>query len=69
MPYPEALDTLRLLARLEGVLLDPTYTAKAMAGMLAAIREGMLRPATVPLFVHTGGAFGLMARRELFPAG
>jgi D-cysteine desulfhydrase len=66
IPYPEAIDTLRLLARREGVLLDPTYTAKAMTGMLAAIRSGGLRPGAVPLFIHSGGAFGLMARRDLF---
>ena len=66
IPYPEALETLRLLARREGVLLDPTYTAKGFTGMLEAIRNGGVRPGATPLFVHTGGAFGLMARRDLF---
>lgn len=68
IPYPEAVETLRLLARTEGLLLDPTYTAKAMTGMLAAVRGGGLRAGAVPLFLHTGGAFGLMARRDLFTA-
>jgi D-cysteine desulfhydrase len=64
--YPEAVEAIRLLARSEAVLLDPTYTAKAMAGMLATIRRGGIRKGAVPLFIHTGGAFGLMARRDLF---
>jgi D-cysteine desulfhydrase len=67
IPYPESLEAIRLLARIEGVLLDPTYTSKAMAGMLAVIRGGQVRSGAVPLFIHTGGAFGLMARRDLFP--
>ena len=67
IPYPEAVETTRLLARNEGILLDPTYTSKAMTGMLATIRRaGGPRPGAVPVFVHTGGAFGLMARRDLF---
>lgn len=66
LPYPAAIETTRLLARREGVLLDPTYTSKGMTGMLATIRNGGIRPGAVPMFVHTGGAFGLMARRDLF---
>ena len=64
--YPEAVETIELLARSEGIVLDPTYTAKAMTGMLAAIRRGEVREGAVPVFVHTGGAFGLFARRDLF---
>ena len=37
-----------------------------MTGMLGTIAAGDLRPGAVPLFVHTGGVFGLMARRDLF---
>jgi D-cysteine desulfhydrase len=68
IPYPEAVETVRLLARTEGLLLDPTYTAKAMTGMLATIRNGGVRRGATPVFLHTGGAFGLMARRDLFAA-
>lgn len=64
--YPAAIDTIRLLARTEGVLLDPTYTGKAMTGMLHAIRTGLVRDGAVPVFLHTGGSFGLLARPELF---
>ena len=66
IPCPAAVETIRLLARSEGVLLDPTYTSKAMTGMIETIRRGGVRPGAVPVFIHTGGAFGLMARRDLF---
>lgn len=66
IPYPRAIETTRLLARTEGVLLDPTYTSKGMTGAIAAATTGRLRPGAVPLFLHTGGAFGLMARLDLF---
>jgi D-cysteine desulfhydrase len=66
IPYAAAIETTRLLARSEGVLLDPTYTSKGMTGMIATIRNGGVRAGATPVFVHTGGAFGLMARRDLF---
>jgi D-cysteine desulfhydrase len=66
IPFPAAVETIRLLARTEGVLLDPTYTSKAMTGMIETIKNGGVRPGAVPVFIHTGGAFGLMARRDLF---
>ncbi len=66
IPYAQAIETVRLLARTEGLLLDPTYTAKAMTGVLATIRNGGVRRGATPVFIHTGGAFGLMARRDLF---
>ncbi len=66
IPTPAALETLKLLARTEGILLDPTYTAKAMSGFLDFVKAGRVRPGALPLFIHTGGVFGLMARRDLF---
>jgi 1-aminocyclopropane-1-carboxylate deaminase/D-cysteine desulfhydrase-like pyridoxal-dependent ACC family enzyme len=66
IPYPAALEAIELLGRTEGLMLDPVYTGKAMAGMLATIRNGGVRPGAVPVFMHTGGAFGLLARRDLF---
>jgi 1-aminocyclopropane-1-carboxylate deaminase/D-cysteine desulfhydrase-like pyridoxal-dependent ACC family enzyme len=64
--YPEAIDTIRTVAQTEGVLLDPTYTGKAMTAMLDLIRRHEVRPDSTPVFLHTGGAFGLMPQRELF---
>jgi D-cysteine desulfhydrase len=68
IPFPEAVDTIHQLATREGILLDPSYTAKALTGMLSFIRDGALRPDATPVFLHTGGVFGLMARRDLFSA-
>jgi D-cysteine desulfhydrase len=68
-PHPAAVETIRLLGRTEGIMLDPTYTSKAMCGTLEMIRRGEnaggLRKDSTPVFIHTGGAFGLMARRDL----
>lgn len=66
IPYPDEVETIRLVARTEGLLLDPVYTGKAMTGMLSDLGSGRTRPDAVPIFLHTGGAFGLMARRDLF---
>ena len=67
IPYPAAVETTKLLATREGILLDPTYTSKAMTGTIATIRAGNVRPGAIPVFIHTGGVFGLFARRDLFP--
>jgi 1-aminocyclopropane-1-carboxylate deaminase/D-cysteine desulfhydrase-like pyridoxal-dependent ACC family enzyme len=48
------------LARTEALFVDHTYTAKAMAGLIAACRDGRFRARTV-LFWHTGGQVGLFA--------
>lgn len=50
-----------LAARLEGLILDPVYTGKAMAGLVAARRDGRIGPATPTVFVHTGGMPALFA--------
>lgn len=52
---------IELLARTEGLLLDPVYTAKAMAGLLAMIRAGTSGEDAAVVFIHTGGAPVLFA--------
>jgi 1-aminocyclopropane-1-carboxylate deaminase/D-cysteine desulfhydrase-like pyridoxal-dependent ACC family enzyme len=47
------------LARAEGLALDPVYTAKAFAGLTAAVRDGEIRPGQRTVFLHTGGLPGL----------
>jgi D-cysteine desulfhydrase len=65
---PEELQTLLRLARLEGLVLDPVYTLKAFLGMLAHIRQGIVRPGERVLFLHSGGHAGLPAKaQELAP--
>ena len=54
VPSPEAADAIRLVGRTEGVLLDPTYTGKAMAGLLEHLRRGFVPHRSV-VFLHTGG--------------
>ena len=54
-------DALILAARTEGLLLDPVYTGKAMAGLVAARASGRIGPATRTVFVHTGGTPALFA--------
>jgi D-cysteine desulfhydrase len=48
-------EAIQLAARLEGLVLDPVYTGKAMAGLIAARRRGDIGRATRVVFVHTGG--------------
>lgn len=56
---PAAADAMRTAARTEGLLLDPVYTAKALAGLAAAVADGDVRPGERTVFVHTGGLPGL----------
>jgi L-cysteate sulfo-lyase len=50
-----------LAARLEGLLFDPVYTGKALAGMIDLVRKGWFDGAENVVFIHTGGAAGLFA--------
>jgi D-cysteine desulfhydrase family pyridoxal phosphate-dependent enzyme len=61
-PTPECLEALRIAARLEGLILDPVYTGKAMAGLIGWTREGRFTDQHSVLFWHTGGAPALFAR-------
>jgi D-cysteine desulfhydrase family pyridoxal phosphate-dependent enzyme len=60
-PTPECLEAIRTAARLEGLILDPVYTGKAMAGLIGWIREGRFTEHQSVLFWHTGGAPALFA--------
>ena len=55
IPSEAAVEAVKLFARTEGVILDPIYTGKAAAGMIAHVREGRFTPEDVLVFVHTGG--------------
>jgi 1-aminocyclopropane-1-carboxylate deaminase/D-cysteine desulfhydrase-like pyridoxal-dependent ACC family enzyme len=61
VPTPEGIEAIRALARAEGVMLDPVYTGKAMAGFLDLCRGGQIAPAEQVVFMHTGGTPGLFA--------
>jgi D-cysteine desulfhydrase family pyridoxal phosphate-dependent enzyme len=63
-----ALEAIERVAGLEGIVLDPVYTGKAVAGLIAAAREGRLGAGDTVVFWHTGGTVALFAHRyaELF---
>ena len=61
VPTAESQEALEVCARREGLFLDPTYTAKAMAGLIAHWRIGTFDAARTVLFWHTGGQVGLFA--------
>ncbi len=63
-PTPACQEALRLLATTEGVLLDPSYTAKAMAGLIADVRGERYKPSEVVVFIHTGGLPLVFAEAE-----
>ncbi|MFB6325513.1 D-cysteine desulfhydrase [Pantoea deleyi] len=60
-PNEEGMAAVKLLARLEGIMLDPVYTGKAMAGLLDGISRNRFRREGPLLFIHTGGAPALFA--------
>jgi D-cysteine desulfhydrase len=62
VPTPGCQEALLLAARTEGLLLDPVYTAKAMAGLITLARKGQLNGKRV-VFIHTGGLAGLLSSR------
>jgi len=61
VPTAEGMDAIRAAAELEGLLLDPVYTGKAMAGVRGLAARGDLRPDETVVFWHTGGAPALFA--------
>lgn len=60
-PNEEGMAAVNLLAQLEGILLDPVYTGKAMAGLIDGITQKRFKDEGPILFVHTGGAPALFA--------
>jgi 1-aminocyclopropane-1-carboxylate deaminase/D-cysteine desulfhydrase-like pyridoxal-dependent ACC family enzyme len=63
---PESIAAIRLAARLEGILLDPVFTGKAMAGLVADIESGHLGSGDLAVFVHTGGIPALFTHAREF---
>lgn len=61
LPTAAMIEAVKLLARLEGILLDPVYTGKAMAGLIDLVKRGQFAKGEKVLFVHTGGSPALYA--------
>ncbi len=65
-PTAAMVEAVETVARTEGILLDPVYTGKAMAGLLSLVRTGAIGPGETVVFWHTGGLPGLFAYPEVF---
>lgn len=63
-----SIEAIRMLARLEGILLDPVYSGKGMAGLIDLIRRGRFQRGQNVVFVHTGGNVGLFGYLRDFEA-
>lgn len=64
-PSPETVEAVKLAARLEGLLVDPVYTGKALAGLVEMVRRGELDDSAGVVFWHTGGTPALFGYPEL----
>lgn len=65
IPNQGATDAIKLLARTEGILLDPVYTGKGFAGMLDYIRTGKVPQGSTVVYWHTGGETALFAEKAI----
>jgi L-cysteate sulfo-lyase len=63
LPHEPALEAIRMVARTEGILLDPVYSGKAMAGLIGLTAKREFEGARNVVFVHTGGSQALFAYR------
>lgn len=65
-PTPGMVEALELAGTLEGLVFDPVYTGKALAGLIDLVRRGRFRPDQTVVFIHTGGVPALFAYRTAF---
>jgi 1-aminocyclopropane-1-carboxylate deaminase len=66
IPVRSTLDAIRLTGRLEGMIIDPVYEGKSMAGLIDLVREGRISPDSTVLYAHLGGQPALNAYSALF---
>ena len=66
VPHAATIDAMKLGGRLEALALDPVYSAKGLAGLIALIRDGRWRKGEHVIFIHTGGAPALFAYAHLW---
>jgi len=63
---PEGVEAIKLVARTEGILLDPVYSGKAMAALIDRIHKKAIKSDETVLFLHTGGFPALFAYNKNF---
>jgi len=68
-PSPASLEAVRTLAQLGGVLLDPVYTGKVMAGLMDLVAQGRFAGCRNVVFLHTGGVNELLVHPDWFQTG
>ena len=66
VPTPGMVEAVIRVARLEGILLDPVYSGKGMAGLIDLCRKGHFKKGENIVFLHTGGAVALYGYMEAF---
>lgn len=66
-PTEGMVEALQLAASRDAIVLDPVYSGKAMAGLIAGIRAGRFRPDDAVVFLHTGGTPALFTYPDAFP--
>jgi 1-aminocyclopropane-1-carboxylate deaminase len=69
IPDAQTLDAIRLAARLEGMITDPVYEGKSMAGLIELVRRGEIPAGSNVLYAHLGGQPALSAYGALFHSG
>jgi L-cysteate sulfo-lyase len=65
-PTPGMIEAVTMLARLEGILLDPVYSGKGMAGLIDLCRTGHFKKGQNVVFLHTGGSVALYGYMHAF---
>ena len=66
VPTPGMVEAVTMLARLEGILLDPVYSGKGMAGLIDLCRKGYFKKGQSVVFLHTGGSVALYGYMDAF---
>ena len=66
IPTEGMVEAVKLVARLEGILLDPVYSGKGMAGLIDLVQRGHFTKDQTVVFLHTGGAVGLFGYPNAF---
>jgi len=61
VPAPSTLEAIQLAARFDGILVDPVYSGKGLAGLFGLVRDEFFKPSDNVVFLHTGGASALFA--------